>query len=206
MVRFILTIATVILVAALAIADGRGRSEDTDWKFYGSLERNEFFKEVLKCFYDAGSVARQADGHIRVWTKCLSNPAIDKILKDEESETYREIWKRVFRIPADAYDPPMIKVEPKWATVREHIIIDEQTADVATIEPTTRIYYEINCADKQLRVLSTELHVNGKSEFENKSSDWAYIPPKTNVAYLLKILCPKMMQGSGARGICRPLS
>ncbi len=195
MVRFLLTIATVILVAALAISDGRGRSEDTDWKFYGSLERNEFFKEVLKCFYDAGSVARQADGHIRVWTKCLSYPAMDKILKDEQSETYREIRKRMFRILlADAtYTPPMIKVEPKWARVREHIIIDEQVADVAAIEPTTRIYYEINCADKQfqLRELSTELHVNGTSEFENKSSDWAYIPPKTNVAYLLKILCPK---------------
>ncbi len=193
MIRFILTIATVVLVAALAIADGRGRSEDTDWKFYGSLERNEFFKVVLKCFYDA-SVARQADGHIRVWTTCLSYPAMDKILKDEKSE-YHEIMKRVFRILfADAiYDPPMIKVEPKWARVREHIIIDEQVADVAAIEPTTRIYYEINCADKQfqLRELSTELHVNGRSEFENKWSDWAYIPPKTNVAYLVKILCTR---------------
>lgn len=133
MIRFLSTIATVVLVAVLTIREVRGQSEEVEWKFYGGGSPNEQRKEQSLCFYDASSVARQADGHIRVWTKCLSNPALNN---------------------------------------------------------TTRVYYEINCADKLMRGLGTRFQVSGKW-FEDTSSDWFYSAPQINGARLFKILCPK---------------
>ncbi len=45
MIRFLSTIATVVLVAVLTIREVRGQSEEVEWKFYGGGSPNEQRKE-----------------------------------------------------------------------------------------------------------------------------------------------------------------
>lgn len=58
-------IAAVVGLLIVHTAPSAGQS--VDWKFYGG----EKIPESALCFYDAKNLVKRADGHIRVWTKCL---------------------------------------------------------------------------------------------------------------------------------------
>jgi hypothetical protein len=65
----------------------------------------------------------------------------------------------------------------------------EEIADIASIEPSARIFYEIDCA---LRELSVQIvNVGGKSGSTHSVSEWHYLAPETNGARLQKILREK---------------
>jgi hypothetical protein len=49
----------------------------------------------------------------------------------------------------------------------------------------------LNCCERMMRSLSVSVYTEGKHGFQNKPTDWDYVPPEGNAALLLKILCPK---------------
>ena len=71
------------------------------------------------------------------------------------------------------------------------IVAYEEIANVSAIEPQAQIFTEMNCSERMTRRLGTSIHANGRSGFQNKASEWEYVPPEGNAATLLKILCPK---------------
>jgi hypothetical protein len=69
------------------------------------------------------------------------------------------------------------------------IVAYEESANLSAIEPHAQIFYEMDCSERMIRRLSTSMHVNGRSGFDSKPSDWEYVPPEGNAATLLKLLC-----------------
>jgi hypothetical protein len=70
------TLAYYMLLSVVTVPAGFAQGLSVDWKFYGgaSIQGNSQF-----CFYEAKGVAQAPDGHIRVWTKCLPQTALDNI-------------------------------------------------------------------------------------------------------------------------------
>jgi hypothetical protein len=70
------------------------------------------------------------------------------------------------------------------------IVTAEQTANIAHIQPSAQIYYEINCTDRMLRELSITVRTSGgATEGKHTPSNWRDVPPEGNAATLLKLLC-----------------
>lgn len=53
------------------------------------------------------------------------------------------------------------------------------------------ILYELDCSQQMLCELSIEIDTDGKSGSKHTANEWKYVPPETNGARLLKILCKK---------------
>jgi hypothetical protein len=160
-----------------SLAQGLG----VDWKLYGGANVGG---ESL-CFYDAKGLIQQPTGHLRVWTKCVSKGEVDAIFdKDGDKRIIEATAEKVM----SGYVPPIAGIQNVDLMV---ITAYEEVADMAALQPQSRIFYELNCPDRMLRELSIDLNVDGRIGSRNKPSDWKYVSPETNGAALLKILCQK---------------
>lgn len=175
--RIIVTYALVLTLACSA------KAADVDWKMYGgaSVSGPSF------CFYDANSIARASSGHIRVWTKCLAQKDLDGV--DIKSDLGTKIVDRAARKIKEGYVPPIIVIGKMDFQQIPEIVAYEESANLSAIDPQARIFDEVDCSERMMRRLNTSIQANGQSGFQNKPSDWEYVPPEGNGATLLKILC-----------------
>jgi hypothetical protein len=167
-------VATLINATTIAFAD------DVDWKLYGgaSVENTPGFY-----FFDAKSVVQESGGQLRVWTKCLDQKELDRPLGETTID-------KAARKLAYGYVPPIVTIGVMKDDQIADVVAAEETANLGNIEPKARILLEFNCVEQKERRLSTYIRANnGKVGFSSKPSDWDYIAPETNVAYLQKILC-----------------
>jgi hypothetical protein len=177
--------------ASILITIGIGASaalaSDVDWKVYGGVKFD--VNDDATCFYDDRSVGRQPDGHIRVWTKCLP----EKEIEDFDGKT--EIGKKVIELTAQKvahyYVPPFATIDETMDAGRAmQLTLAEEIADISYIQPTARIFYELNCSERMLRELSISIQISGKNNSSDTPGKWKYVSPEGNAANLLKILCP----------------
>jgi hypothetical protein len=180
--RRILACLLFALVGAPAVALAQALS--VDWKVYGaaSVDGRE------ACFYDAKGVVHGTDGHIRVWTKCLSIKDMEN--RNNEKDFGDKILGSTANKLEQHYVPPYATVETIDENKLMVIIAWEETANTGDISPHSQLFEELNCSEKMLRTLSIHLHVNGTSGSRDKPGDWQYVVPETNAARLIKILCP----------------
>jgi hypothetical protein len=90
----------------------------------------------------------------------------------------------------DGYVPPIVMMgEMKDRT--PNIVSFEEIANLDAVKPQSRIFYEIDCSEQMMRTLSVYIETKGKVGSSDKTADWMHVPPETNGAMLLKILCPK---------------
>jgi len=173
-VRIIVTYALVLTLACSA------KAADVDWKMYGgaSVSGPSF------CFYDANSIARASSGHIRVWTKCLAQKDLDGV--DIKRDLGTKIVDRAARKIKEGYVPPIIVIGKMDFQQIPEIVAYEESANLSAIDPQARIFDEVDCSERMMRRLSTSIQANGQSGFQNKPSDWEYVPPEGNGATLLK--------------------
>jgi hypothetical protein len=176
------TLGSIVAVAStMACA---AHAADVDWKVYG-------FASVAGpevCFYEAISIARPPDGSVRVWTKCLAQKDLDAV--DIKAEYGGKIVQNAARKMNRNYVPPI-------ATVVETIDFDqatiitayEETANISYIKPHSTIFYEFNCAEKMMRELSLRIETNGQYGSSDTPSAWKFVPPESNGARLIKLLC-----------------
>jgi hypothetical protein len=168
---------------ALALA-ASAWAADIDWKLYGSVS-----DMGTVCFYDAKGVARTADRHIRVWTKCLSQKDLDSL--DTESELGKKIIDNAVRKVMDHYVPPLALVEDVNFDQAMEVAGWEEAANLSNIQSQAQLFYELNCSERMMRRLSTYMRIKGKDRFDEKPSSWDHVAPEGNGARLLKILCPR---------------
>jgi hypothetical protein len=160
------------------------RAADVDWKMYGTA--STFGGAV--CFYEGNGVARTADTHMRVWTKCLLQKDLDSL--DFKSELGKKVIENAARKVTDIYVPPIALVEDINFDQAMGVTTYEETANLSNIQPHARFFYELNCSERMMRELSIQVRdLNGKERFSDKPTDWKYVAPETNAARLLKILC-----------------
>jgi len=178
----------LIVLIAVASPSTVAKASDTDWKLYGASTVHEL--EDL-CFFDMKGAVKGTDNHVKVWTKCLHKEAMDAV--DIKKDCGGQIMDRAARKMLDRYIPPMALVEDDVDFDRATTFaVYEETANVANFEPAARILYELDCSQQMLRELSIEINSDGKSNSKHTANEWKYVPPETNGARLLKIVCEKV--------------
>jgi hypothetical protein len=183
----LLAAIAVVMTASNALSTV-ARASDSDWKLYGTVTTDG---DTELCFFDLKGAIESPDRLIKVWTKCLHKKDMDGI--DIEKEFGGKIVKNAARKMLDRYIPPIALVEEDvdFEKATEFAAFEE-VADIANIEPSVRIFYEIDCSKTMLRELSVEIvNVGGKSGSSHTVSEWKYVPPETNGSRLEKILCGK---------------
>jgi len=191
MAQRIRTTLGVTLMLALECISGTtyAQSRGSEWKMYGAVNFGTAGGEQ-RLFFDAASVVRRNLGHVEVWTNTLSQEALD----DAESSTnslHEKIVDGAAEKKIGGYRPPLARVNELDDHTVTQIIGDETAADLAGIEPTMQILYELDCPNRLLRDLSVHLFVNGKPHTQETPSEWKHVPPEGSAANLLKILCPR---------------
>lgn len=180
-----LILSLVALVAS--ITDVHAQAVDVDWKLYGLATIKT--SGPSECFFEAKGVTNSPDHHVRVWTKCLSQKDIDDL--DSQKESVAEVIKNAAERMKRGYVPPLAQVRHINVNEMMVIIALEETANISSIQPQSRIFYELDCAGQMLRELSIDVQVQGKSAKINLPREWQYAAPETNGSALLKILCLK---------------
>jgi hypothetical protein len=170
--------ALCVLLAVLA-TPAVAQAPSVDWKAYGGAK----IDGQSVCFYDANGVVRITDGYPRAWTKCLPQKDMD----DEFNDAIKDATAG--KVVA-SYIPPIASVETLTYEQVLDVMRYEATADLTNIEPTMRIFYELDCHGRMLRELSTYIREHGKEGFDETPKAWKYIAPETNGARLLQMLCP----------------
>ena len=169
----------IVLFAIVVPREGVAQALGVDWKLYGG----DTTGGVSLCFYDAHSVVRGPEDHIRVWVKCLSQKDMEAIDLSESS-----VEKSAKRL-AGGYVPPIVVAGKMDSDQTVAITSYEEVANTGRAKPLASIFYELSCSERRLRELSIHVHAKGKSGSSDKPRDWKYILPEGNAANLLKILC-----------------
>jgi hypothetical protein len=175
-----------LVMVGSAVCSTVAKASDTDWKLFGvsTIKGDEDL-----CFFDIKGAVQGSDKHIKVWTKCLHKKAMDGI--DIEKDFGGKIVSNAARKMIDGYIPPIALVEDiKYDQAMEFAVFEE-IAGVGNVQPSARIFYELDCSKLMLRELSVEVEIGGRSGSSHSASEWHYVPPETNGTRLLKILCEK---------------
>jgi hypothetical protein len=171
------------LLACMLIPAGLfAQSPDVDWHFFGGTK---IHGKAVDQFYDGKSLVKRPGGHIEVWTKGLPQSQIDARRLDKAS-TDRIAGKMI-----TGYMPPIALVVDLNQDQQSQILIEEDIANGAQIQPTMRMLGELDCAGHLVRWLSIYAVDDGKETFSNTPSEWMHVAPETSGAMLLKILCPR---------------
>ncbi|WP_076858180.1 hypothetical protein [Bradyrhizobium mercantei] len=177
-----LTVAMIVPIIFCAVLSFRAAAQATevDWKLYGWSDNDQH------CFYDASTAERHADRHVRVWAKCLLQSEMDAV--DIEKDFDGKIVNGAAHKVVSRYVPPIADFVKLSADEQIAVIRYEVTADIGSIEPAARIFYELNCSERMMRELSIQVRGRGS---HNKPLDWKFVAPETNGTRLLKMLCPE---------------
>ena len=191
MAQRICTALGVTLILALAYLSGTtyAQSADSEWKMYGGVNFGTAGGEQ-RLFFAAASVVRRNVGHVEVWTTTLSQKALDDA-ETSKSALQEKILYTAAEKKIGGYRPPLARVNELDDDTVTQIIADETAADLAGIEPTMQILYELDCPNRLLRDLSVHVFVNGKPQTKETPSEWKHVQPKRSAANLLKIVCTR---------------
>ncbi len=176
----------ILFIALLIIIFLKGAEvHGADWKYYGVSDLSK--SETMIAYYDAESIERFSNGHVKAWTKTISLSEVERIMKVEE------VSKKAERKIEARYVPPYILSNPKPKPGSDdtmRIIVWEEAANYDVIKSKIKVFYELNCKRNKIRNLSiTDYKNDGGPETRPKIDEWTAISPKSNVETLHNILC-----------------
>ena len=175
----------LLYVALIIVLSIGAEAHGADWKFYG--EGGPPKSDALIAYYDAMSIERLSDGHVKAWTKGISPSEVERIM------TLEEVTKRAALKIKAGYVPPYILSHPKpepGYEVNTRIIYWEEAANYDVIKSKLKVFYELNCKAKEIQTLSSISYTNdGKTEARSDADKWISISPGSNSETLHKILC-----------------
>jgi hypothetical protein len=172
---FLLFIFGMVLLASSAHAAA------VDWKFYGGADIGITGQTV--CFYEERGITRPRPDIVDVWVKCLLQHDLDNVPANAPySRAYIDMsGSRI----ANIYKPPILRVERMNIDQIEQVIMYESVADVGDLTAHATFYYELDCRRHMMRELSIDI----ENQPGTAPSDWQYIPPESNGARLVSLLC-----------------
>jgi hypothetical protein len=176
-ILFIAFLITIFLTGA--------KVQGADWKFYGTSDLSK--GETVIAYYDAESIERLSEGHVKAWTKTISLSEVERTMKVEE------VSKKAERKIKARYVPPYILSNPEPRPSSEDtmkIIVWEEAANYDVIKSKMKVLYELNCKRNKIRNLSkTSSKNDGGPETGPKIDEWTHISPRSNAETLHNILC-----------------
>jgi hypothetical protein len=156
---------------------------DADWKAYAFVQHAD---GDLVCFYDANGVS-SAGTHTRVWVKCLLQKELEGFSKEHREEIFANVSRKV----RAGYIPPFVSVLGVNSQRVTAITAAEEVANMGEVVQTRgRFFYELDCAERMQRRLSTYGFINNKPVLDDSLGEWSRLPPESAGAILSKIVCP----------------
>jgi hypothetical protein len=102
-----------------------------------------------------------------------------------------EILANVSRKVTAGYVPPFVTVLGMNSQRVTAITAAEEVANTGEVVQTrARFFYELDCAERMQRRLSTYGFINNKPVLDNSPGEWSRLPPESAGAILAKIVCP----------------
>lgn len=158
-----------------------------DWKLVGVAKTP--LGEPATCFYDQTSLDRSAGNHLKAWIECLADGDMDAIGKTAEKTLVNKAAEKIVR----GYVPPYVKANMPDSQKAAFEFVSSSTfselvADEASIEPSLRMFIELDCAGKAIRLLNAEApkqSMTGTSQI----GDWEPVPPDSTAQNLGRIAC-----------------
>ncbi len=172
--------ATAQRAASGHVPGGVESSLGVDWKVVGGADVGQ---DANILFYDARGVHRLPNGHIEVWTKALSNKALENI------EATKEQIDTAARKILSGYDPPVHQLRKLNDDQKLSLVIYEVFANDDIVESNARLLFELDCKTSRARFNSISIKLAGKWGFDEKPGEWSRISPETNPYYLQRLLC-----------------
>jgi hypothetical protein len=167
--------AGLLTCTCLATADG-----SSSWKLYAFAKPTD--QQAALFYLESEIIRTPGPGHVQVWIEALDVVKIEAAL-DKKSAA---IDKTADLIVA-GYKPPLGTVSNLTGNQVLTIVAYERVADQATVTPTVRILYDVDCAQKQFRILSL---ITGKpTNADNEPRPWQHVPPESASETLTKLVC-----------------
>lgn len=140
-------------------------------------------------FYDAESVKRKPDGHVRVWIKAVyENEIRFVVLRDvERARLVEQSSKKKYE---SGYRPIYDAKRNLDESALTGIIMFEESMNLfPDIRFSSKLLMDLDCNEERYRLLSATTYKNGKESTATGVSEWRYIPPDSAGADLSKIFC-----------------
>ena len=175
-----LTVATLALMASTTLP---GQQAIRDWRIVGATSGST----TAYVFYDAHSVRKLPNGHLRVWLEAIPTDntykAADEVSKDPAHLDAMRKKLATGYVPPVALEQQLSREEIAVAVVREEV------ANSAHIQPIMQMLKEVDCANRVTRDVSVQAHVDGKDVPVHKTGDWHHIAPESNMSRLHSAIC-----------------
>lgn len=156
-----------------------------DWKYYGAAE-DKSKNTAYFVFYDLDSLKISGDS-INVWSKTVNVKDIEQIHSDKTR--IQLINDKADAKIANGYITPFSKATKSASVeVEGNRVFIEETANSSQAY-TVKILYKLDCLTdkyKQLTLIGYPFTTMSESEL----GGWQYASPESNIAVLLRILCP----------------
>jgi hypothetical protein len=175
MSRVVACVATFLVFASLPV-----QAAGPNWK----LLSHESFMEPVVCFYQASDVFRAANGHVNVWTKCLSDADIDAAFFGHSLTNFSSA-----RTADMNDDVSTARIEVLDGSAALRTIVDEELANSGTIKPIATVLLEIDCIQRMSRQLTVILALDGEVRSADAPQDWLHIPVEGETASLFHLFC-----------------
>jgi hypothetical protein len=168
------------ILTCFAPANVFAQDTGVDWKYIGDTKAESLF-------YDAKSIQRLSDGHIKVWSKTVSDKSIDAYLtkKPIDIKLVKEISEKI----KSGYVPPISNFRILTQDNLMRVVSNEYYANNADATPTGRILWELDCKNQQSRFLSVSIFRKGNWLSSSNAEQWSPAAPETNSAHIIKVLC-----------------
>jgi hypothetical protein len=175
-------IALFTFISLVTVLAGAQVATSSQWKFFGGSPSKA---GDLTLFYSESDLTRLPTGILRVWTKGLRHNALEQAYKKMDKGLIDKVAAKI----AHYYIPPYAMLKDLSQDELVDVVSSEELANAATIQPSIRILYELNCAERTYRQLSVFLNMEGKTKTSSDVSQWDHIAPETNMASLSTLLC-----------------
>ena len=176
-----IALAACMVHCTVSIAE----ESSTDWKLYAF---SKIPSGTVVLFYSDGDIRRSSGGQfVKVWIKALN----EKELEHARDTMSKPMMERAADKIGHYYLPPVATVESATVDQIYNMVLFEQLADEAALQPRLRILYDLDCTGRVSRTLSLYIDKNGNGQISSsdKTSEWAHVAPETPLATLMSILC-----------------
>jgi hypothetical protein len=168
----------IFLLSASLAASAQNQNQ---WSVFGTKQENTLF-------FAAGDVQRNADGHLQVWTKELSEKQIDAAV--EKAGKDKDAGARITWTAVAGSRPPISQVRKMSPDEILSVVIEEDVANNSPeVQPLSQALFEVDCSGRMMRILSSIAYKNGQTRSSNRPSEWMHVPPDSNGSNLLAMLC-----------------
>ena len=171
-----------------------GIANASDWQYFGA---NIVAQQQVLQFFDAESISRPSKDFVRVWTKAMRMKDFDHYFRSHKQEVIQKAGGKMATGYSSSYLLlPEVGKQFADETARKDAAIDlivyEVVANAPEIRSQSKIYYEIDCVENRIKVLSMTLFADNAASTPKSGGsqrDYDFIVPDSAGQWLKSLVC-----------------